>query len=166
VEYWVWSLICLGIAVVLFVLEILVPTGGIATILCAIAVVAAVVLAFFSNTTLGMLGLMGALVALAVAPFVITKIMPDTPIARLLTLHNDPMSEAHAKGIAGTEAAEIASELVGTQGKAMTDLRPVGTCLINNERRDCLAEGGIILAGRKIKVVAADGMQIKVREIG
>ncbi len=165
-EYWAWALICMGVAVVLFIVELFIPTGGIASVLCAIAIVAAVVLAFFSDTTFGMIGLICALLAVAVAPFVVTKIMPDTPIARILTLHNDPMSDAHKKGIAGTETAATSSALVGQRGKAMTDLRPVGTCMIENQRRDCLAEGGVILAGRKVEVVAADGMQIKVREVG
>ena len=56
-------------------------------------------------------------------------------------------------------------ELVGVEGKAMTDLRPSGTALIKDERVDVVTEGSFISKGTTIKVVKAEGSRIVVRQI-
>jgi membrane-bound serine protease (ClpP class) len=54
---------------------------------------------------------------------------------------------------------------VGTTGKSLTELRPVGTCLLDGKRQECLSESGVIEPGVQVKVVSSDGMQVKVRPI-
>ncbi|MFJ7828846.1 NfeD family protein [Peribacillus sp. NPDC046944] len=56
-------------------------------------------------------------------------------------------------------------ELLGVEGKAMTDLRPSGTALINDERVDVVTEGSFISKGTSIKVVKAEGSRVVVRQI-
>jgi len=41
----------------------------------------------------------------------------------------------------------------------------VGTCLLREQREQCLAVGSMIEAGTRVRVVAADGMQIKVKPV-
>lgn len=57
------------------------------------------------------------------------------------------------------------SELVGKTGKAITPLRPSGIAEIEGQRRDVVSEGGFIAADREVKVVAARGRRIVVKEI-
>jgi membrane-bound ClpP family serine protease len=54
---------------------------------------------------------------------------------------------------------------VGHKGEATTELRPVGTCVIDGRREECLATTGVIERGTPIEVVSQDGMYIKVRPI-
>lgn len=54
--------------------------------------------------------------------------------------------------------------LVGAEGVAMTDLRPVGAVRIDGTRYDALAEVGVIAAGTKVRVTKVEFNQIKVRE--
>ena len=56
-------------------------------------------------------------------------------------------------------------ELLGTVGMALTDLRPSGTAVIDDERIDVVSEGGFILKGSSIKIVKVEGSRIVVREI-
>jgi membrane-bound serine protease (ClpP class) len=58
-----------------------------------------------------------------------------------------------------------APALVGAAGVAVSDLRPVGICRINDLRLECLAEGGVIDAGRRVKVVSVLGNEVKVRAV-
>ena len=151
------AVILIAIALIFFFLEVFVPSGGLLALLAAVALIVGVVMLFYVNTTLGLIGLVLSLVAI---PFLVAfgmKIMPNTPIGRLLTLKNPPPADDPA------EAAASRKDLVGATGKALTDLRPIGTCLINGERTECMAERGVIEAGQPVRIVLADGMQIKVR---
>ena len=57
------------------------------------------------------------------------------------------------------------TELLGVEGEAMTELRPSGTMLINDERLDVVSEGSFILKGTRVKVVKVEGARIVVREV-
>lgn len=56
-------------------------------------------------------------------------------------------------------------ELLGKEGVALTDLRPAGTVLVDDERLDVISEGSFTLKGTKVKVVKVEGSRITVREI-
>jgi membrane-bound serine protease (ClpP class) len=53
--------------------------------------------------------------------------------------------------------------MIGKQGLALTDLRPVGVIDLDGQRTDALAETTYIKAGSRVRIVQADGSQIKVR---
>jgi len=156
--------LCLAIALVLFFLELFVPSGGLIGVVAAVSLAAGIVLLFQVSTTLGTIG---AIVTLVSAPFAIAltmKLWPNTPLGRLMILSSaKPPQRANDDPLPDAERIQ---KLVGVTGKAVTDLRPVGTCLIDGQRHECLAEGGTIAAGLDIRVVSVDGTQIKVRVAG
>lgn len=55
-------------------------------------------------------------------------------------------------------------ELIGKKGHAMTDLRPSGTVIINDERIDVVTEGGYIAKDTPVKFIKVEGSRIVVRE--
>ena len=151
------GIILVAIGLILFFVEIFVPSGGLLAVLAAAGVIGGVVVLFYVNTTFGLIGLICALVAIPFLLILGLKIMPNTFVARLLTLKNPtPVDNQSGSGAAN-------QALLGAAGKALTDLRPVGTCLINGRRTECIAERGMVDAGQPVRVVHADGMQIKVR---
>jgi membrane-bound serine protease (ClpP class) len=56
-------------------------------------------------------------------------------------------------------------ELVNRRGVTITQLRPSGTAFINGKRVDVVTEGALIEQGASIKVVAAEGLRVVVREV-
>ena len=56
-------------------------------------------------------------------------------------------------------------ELLHRTGVAITQLRPSGTAFINGKRVDVVTEGGLIDQGASLKVVAAEGLRVVVREV-
>lgn len=172
-----WAIVCLATALVLFFVEIFIPSGGIIGVAAAVSLIAGIVLLFQVDT---MLGLVGAIVCVAAVPFLgmmAARVWPHTPVARMLTLKNprrsdidesalDGQMEGRPDGVSPTahDAMLKARSLVGVEGRAVTDLRPVGSCVIEGKRLECLAEGGMILSGARVRVMSADGMQVKVRE--
>ena len=172
-----WAIALLGAAVLLFFLEVFVPSGGIIGTASAVLLVAGIVVLFGVDTTLGILATTIALIALPFAIGFAIKIWPDTPLGRALTLrtpgHEDrPGDEGEAGGEDGDEplparpgARTVSTLPVGTQGQALTDLRPVGTVRFEDQREECLALGGTIEAGTTVRIVAIDGMHVKVRAV-
>ncbi len=164
-EYALWGVVLLGLALVLFFLELFVPSGGVIGLGAALAMVAGIVMLFKFDTTTG---LVGATVSLGAVPFLFMlglKIWPHTPIGKMLTLGGGTEGADEADA-ATSKPSATSSELIGKTGEAITDLRPVGTCVIDGIRRDCLAEGGVIERGATIRVTSSDGMGIKVRADG
>jgi membrane-bound ClpP family serine protease len=184
--YLTWGLICLAVAVILFILEVFVPSAGIIALSASAALVAGIVLLFLNNSTLGIAAAIAALVALPFFFIGLLRLWPNTPIFRLLLLKNAPgqtvvPSEAPTRsgGFAGGSGGGTSgggqsggpgnpgnpgNPGVGQRGKAISDLRPVGTCLIDGKRVECLAEGGMIPVGAKVRVTSVQGMEVKVRE--
>lgn len=157
-SYAVWAVVLLGVAVVLFFVEIIVPSGGIIGVFSAVSLVMGIVMLFRINTVLGLVGAMVSLIAAPFLFFFALKLWPSTPIAQMLLL-KDTRASTHE----GDHPADASTAIVGLEARALTDLRPVGTCLINGQRRECLAVGGVIRAGATVRVVSATGMEIKVR---
>ena len=56
-------------------------------------------------------------------------------------------------------------DLVGKLGTAITDLRPSGTALFDDERVDVVSESEWITEGTRVKVVSAEGYRHVVRPI-
>ena len=162
-----FAIIFLALAMVLFVVEWFIPSGGILAMSSLGSLAAGVFFLYKVDTTLG---LIGAIVSLGALPFLMAmgmKILPSTPIFRGMALKEGEQRPGLGEhGIAGATGKQRMQSLVGQEGEAVTDLRPVGTCRIKGERMDCLATPGPIRAGAKIRVIAADGMQVKVKEEG
>ena len=162
--YIIWALLLFGGALLLFVIELFVPSGGLLGMCSAACAVAAVVCLFKVNTTAGVVGIIVTLAAIPVATAYGLKALPHTPFWQWVALKEPPRAAPTADASEGATDGSAEPARVGATGKAITDLRPVGTCVINGRRTDCLAEDDMITAGTRVRVVAADGMQVKVRE--
>jgi len=162
----IWAIILIGMAVAFFVAEVFVPSGGILGACAALCLIGGIVALFGVDTTYGLVGLIISLLAIPVAMMLAIKVWPSTPIGRALTLGSNDDADSAYDGQAVPQSQKDKHESpvpVGTLGKTLTDLRPVGTCLFNGQRMECLSEAGVIEKGMDVKVVTADGAQIKVR---
>ncbi len=56
-------------------------------------------------------------------------------------------------------------DYVGTEGVALTALRPAGAVKIGSERVDVITEGDFISAGDRVKVIKVDGSSVIVRKM-
>lgn len=161
----VWAVILIGMAAALFIAEMFVPSGGILGACSLLCLIGGVVMLFRIDDTIGLIGAIVSLIAIPFAFMGALWVWPSTPIGRALTLggaedqeesaydgQDRPMDHTHRGGIP-----------VGTVGKTLTELRPVGLCLLAGKRQECLSESGVIEPGVRVKVVSSDGMQVKVR---
>lgn len=52
----IWTIVCFAMAIILFILEIFIPSGGILAVMSAISGIVAIALLFRLNTNLGLIG--------------------------------------------------------------------------------------------------------------
>ncbi len=57
------------------------------------------------------------------------------------------------------------SKFLGAIGVCVTDLRPAGTIIVDNEPLDVVTEGNFVKQGCKVKIINVDGSRVLVRQI-
>ncbi len=155
---WWWIALALGLGVLFAFAELLIPSGGILTILSVAAFLTAVVMAFMRSSTDGLVTLTVSVLLTPVILYAAIRVWPHTPIVKRLILH-----EPERPGTAGDLSKLQPDQLVGRVGVTKTMLRPAGKMTLDGRNFDCITEGGLVDAGRKVKVVAVRGSKIVVR---
>lgn len=124
---------------------------------------AASIIAFFMH---GMLWGFAALLAYSAgAPFAVVfgfKLWTRTPIARRMVLGN---TDADSEGVQPIKVA-AGQVAVGTEGVALTPLRPIGFVRFGDLRMEAAAEMGMIDVGAVVTVVESTGDRVVVRARG
>ena len=100
-----------------------------------------------------------SLVVALVLIFVLAKYLPKTSIFNKFVLS---VSE---KSVDGFSSHSFAEDLIGAEGISITTLRPAGTAKINGRRVDVMTESEYVEKGKKIKVLAVDGIRVLVKEV-
>jgi membrane-bound serine protease (ClpP class) len=144
----------------LIITEVFIPSGGLISI-CAFACLIGGLVIFFRHST--MAGWAGVIIAIVMIPLVIViayEVLPSTRFGKSVILA--PSERQRGDAIADTPKLK---ELVGAVGVVITPLRPVGTCDFSGQRVECVAEGGYVDKGKKIKIIRVEGTQLTVRVI-
>ncbi len=170
-----WIGIGLGLlllALVLFAVELFIPSGGMLGILCGLAAIASVIAFFLYSPAMGGFALLVYLIA---TPFLLVygvKLWSRTPIGRRLILGGT--EELDGRGLNEEEIDQEIEErrrqthatdasLIGRIARTVTPLRPVGVIRLDGRRLDALAESGVIDTDADVEVIAVLDNQIKVR---
>ncbi len=144
----------IGIAVILA--ELVLP-GGILGILGAVCLIVAVILTFVEyGTTAGTIAVVLLFVFAILTLSWWMKFFHRLPFTRSLILKSE-------SGHKETENDE--PSLVGSRGPALTDLMPSGYALIDDEKRDVMAEAESVSKDSLVEIVEIRGPSLIVREI-
>ena len=92
----------------------------------------------------------------AIFIFIISKYLPKSAIWNRLIL------QANIASKSGYAARESFEHLVGSEGIALTTLRPAGAAMIDGKRIDVVTEGDYIDHDSKIIVKAVEGSKVVV----
>ncbi len=160
-----WGIGLIAASVLLIVLEVFVPSGGLISILAVGAAIAGVVFLFRHDTTWGLTGTLTVLVLLPLTFAFTLKLLPHTPIGKLMLYGEDGEDAGQRAAEQAQSAKDALHALEGLEGVALTDLYPIGFVEIEGTRREALAEGVMINAGDRVRVSRVVSNQIKVRPI-
>lgn len=146
------------IGVVLIILEFFIP-GGIAGMLGLAALIWSLFLASGDPVHMALSLLIAVVVSVGVSILLVKVFKKKMKILKKMILTDSTNTEQ------GYVSNPNRTDLLGVEGKALTDLRPSGTVLINEEHVDVVTEGSFIVKGTTVKVIKVEGPRIVVREI-
>lgn len=167
--YFVLGLVFTGVAIFLFLLELIVPSGGLLGLLCALAGIASIGSMFIHDPLWGVATLAAYAVIAPLAIFFGIKLWMSSPLAKRMILRStesveDPDApDMERRGDSKRSAADLRSELVGQTGMTVTPLRPVGFVRVAGRRIDAVADFGVIDADRPVVVVEVRDNEVRVR---
>lgn len=164
-DYWlIWSLVLFVIGLLIAVIEVVVPSGGLLAIAALGALIGSLVCAYQLS---GWMAAALAAVELVCVPIVVIiafKVLPKTSLGRQLIL--SPPSPTQPVIQAPPHAApEGFAALAGKEGKAVTMLRPAGTAEIDGRRISVVTRGEMIPEGRVVRVTEVEGNRIVVEAV-
>lgn len=165
----IWAFVFIGIALVLFFVEVFVPSGGLIALLGALSVIASLIAFFMHGANTGLIATGVYIVFGPVLIWIAFRIWVASPLASLMVLGGiveEDEDEAKQRSAARQQEQRAYLEsFVGKQGKTITVLRPVGVIRIDGERLDAMAETGSIEADCEIEVTSVYDNQVKVRAV-
>ena len=146
------------VGVVVIIAEIILPSGGILSIV-ALAVFGYSLFIVFSeiSMTVGFAFVAADLILIPVLVIVGLKLLARSPVTLRKTLSRE-------EGVS-SQSPELGS-YIDMQGTAVTDLRPAGTAVIDGKRVDVVTRGDYIEKDSAIIVTAVTGNQIIVGKKG
>lgn len=157
------DVILLGAGVILLAVEIFVLPGfGVAGILGLVCVGLAVFLALLGDLgtwhdVLRATGTMAStFLVVAAGLYLIVRQLPRGERSLGILLR------AETAKMAGYVSGDVRSDLVGSVGVAVVDLRPSGTALFGEQRVDVVSDGGFVLKGRRVRAIRAEAYRLVV----
>lgn len=143
-----------GVAVI--IAEIIIPSGGIISIIAIIVFGYSLFIVFHDiSTATGILFVVADLIMIPVLVLVGLKLLAKSP-ATLKT-------ELSRAGGVTSQAPDLES-YIDKHGIAVTDLHPAGTAMIEGKRVDVVSRGEYIEKGSILVVLAATGNRIVVKQ--
>lgn len=168
-----WIVLLFLGGIILIVMEIFVVPGfgvtGIAGISC---VSVALVLALIENYTFSITQADSTSVWMAIGIFFSGLLLAVAAIWYLTSSHGPRWVRRHAGLTAELRSSDgfvgvdmYPSRYVGHDGVAVTDMRPAGKVLVDDDTLDAVAVMGFIQAGSKVRVTKYENAQIYVRQL-
>jgi len=149
----VFLLLLYAAAVVILIVEIFIPSHGVLTVAGLGVLIGAIVKTFeYYGSAAGGMAILASVVGLPIFAVITVKIWPHTRIGRLIA----PPNPVYTEKDLGTDLEDL-KPLIGQCGKALSPLRPVGTCEFAGRRLECICETGMIEAGVVVQAVGLRG---------
>jgi membrane-bound serine protease (ClpP class) len=152
--------------IVLLAIEVFVIPGfGVVGILGIVMMLASLFLALggsfspmtYESLTIPLYTLAASFVGLAIMIGLMVRYLPTSSAFSHLVLQAPPPALATNRELATVR------ELLGSEGRALTTLRPAGVALLRDERCDVITDGEYIAAGEPVRVVRVEGRKVVVR---
>lgn len=144
------------IGVLVIIAEIILPSGGILSILAAGLFGYSLYLVFTHvSVSAGMAFIVADLILIPILIYFGIRFLAKSPVTLRKKL-------SKADGVTSQSADQ--NDYIGSQGLAITDLRPSGVATINEKRLDVVTRGEYLEKQTEIIVIAVRGNQIVVKQ--
>lgn len=147
-----------GIGIVLLVLELVIPSFGLLSVLGAISLFGGVMMASSDPKQAALSVGIAILIAIPVVILAV-KYFHHRGVWNRFILRQQLTTEE------GFVSGPSKQYLIGLQGISITPLRPAGTVQLGDERVDVVTDGSFIAASQHVEVIRVEGARVVVREI-
>jgi membrane-bound ClpP family serine protease len=154
-----WAIILLVVGLIILVIEVFVPSGGLLGLLSGASLLTSVGLAFYQGLGTGLVFLFLVFITAPTVIGVGMQYWPDTRMGRKFVLVPPKPEEVDP-----ARDRDVRS-LVGQVGKTLTPHLPSGISELGGRRVDTIAEGMGLEAGTLVRVVAVQGNRVLVRKV-
>ena len=140
-------------ALVIFAIDLMIPSGGVLIGVTACLAIAAVLVAFRHSANTGVWMLIATLGAAPLMMWGFLELWPRTPLGRRMTSPPEPAGE-----FVWSDAGKSKDfhSLVGAEGVALEEMIPSGLVEIDGQSYEAFSESGPIDAGKPVRVVRLD----------
>jgi membrane-bound ClpP family serine protease len=140
-------------AMVIFAIDLMIPSGGVLVGLTACFAFAAVVVAFRHSMSSGVWMLIATLGSVPLMLWLFIEVWPRTPLGKRMINTPEPSGD-----FVWSDAAKVGNvqSLVGSIGIAMNEMIPSGLVQIGEQSFEAFSESGPIEAGKSVRVVRLD----------
>jgi membrane-bound ClpP family serine protease len=160
-DYWlIFAVFLYLICAALIIAEVFVPSGGVISVMALFALAGGLVIFFRHSVTVGIIGIVVAVIMIPTVLVMAFKILPKTAFGKNVNL--EPPKRQLGDAIPDTDRIK---NLLGQIGVAISPLRPIGMCDFSGKRIECVAESGYVEKGKKVKVIRVQQTQLTVRVI-
>ncbi len=159
-----WGVGLLAASLLLVIIEVFVPSGGLIAVTAGGCAVAGLVFLYKYDMRWGISGTLAMLILAPTTFGFALRVWPSTAIGRRMLGAKSP-EEEEADRVAALKERQKHQSLIGAEGVVLSDLRPVGMIQVDNVRMEALAETGMIRAGTKVRITVVESNQIKVRAV-
>lgn len=156
------TIVCLIVALVMFIIELFTPGIGVAGGTGLLALIAVVVMQLgWGNPRVALYIIAIALLLIVLALVWVIRSFQKGRLSKSFLVLRD-----NSNGTSVPEVAAAKEELIGKTGVAITTLRPSGIAEFDGRRVDVATAGEFIQKGETVTVIKAEGMHIRVRAGG
>ena len=143
------------IGVIIIIAEIILPSGGILSIMAISVLGFSLFKAFSISNNVGMLFSVADIIMIPIAVLLGLKLLAKSPVTLKKTLSKED-------GVVSQK--QDMDKLLNASGVAVTDLRPAGSIRINDKKIDAVTQGEYIDKGTFVHVIEVTGNQVIVKE--
>ena len=156
------TVVCLIIALVMFVIEVFTPGVGVAGATGLLALIAVIVMQLgWGHPRVALYIIAIALLLIILGLIWIIRSLQRGRLSKSFLVLKDQV-----EGTSVPDVASAKNDLLGKTGVAITTLRPAGIAEIDGRRMDVMTVGAFIQKGEPVTVVKAEGIHILVRAGG
>src|SRR5262245_36068502 len=130
-----WAVVLLLLGLIFLVLEFFVPSGGALAVMCALSLLAAIVVGFMAGRWTGLSILLTICLVVPAAAAAAVKWWPDTPIGKLILIQRPRSSD---EVLPETLAYRGLKDLIGRRGKAKGMMLLSGLVVIDGKSYDAV----------------------------
>ncbi|MCF7959329.1 MAG: hypothetical protein K9M08_01190 [Pirellula sp.] len=140
-------------AMVIFAIDLMIPSGGVLIGVTACLAFAAVVFAFRHSTSSGIWMLIASMGSIPIMMWLFVEVWPLTPLGRQMISKPEPSGS-----YVWSDAAKSvnAGSLIGAEGTVLNEMIPSGLVQIGDQTFEAFSESGPIDAGKAVRIVRLD----------